>query len=160
MENIYIENIFLKAFYGLQNTPLLPLLSQLSCLLSRSAVCKPPVSKFNNAMVSFFSSIAGMYIRLSRCRWVRCVLYIWLDTHTFLHICETKQYWLLRLISYSRNCTMVPGTRQVLRVPGISFYMVRVYDAMYHRMHIAIAPHQRNILTSIPYYPVDTKIIK
>jgi hypothetical protein len=136
----------------------LPLLSQLSCLLSRSAVCKPPVSKCNNAMVSFFSSIAGMYIRLSRCRWVRCVLYIWLDTHTFLHICETKQYWLLRLISYSCNC--IRTRYQVLRVPGISFYMVRVYDAVYHRMHIAIAPHQWNILTSIRYYPVDTKIIK
>ena len=138
---------FLKAFYGLQNTPLLPLLSQLSCLLSRSAVCKPPVSKFNNAMVSFFSSIAGMYIRLSRCRWVRCVLYIWLDTHTFLHICETKQYWLLRLISYSRNC--IRTRYQVLRVPGISFYMVRVYDAVYHRMQIAVAPQQWTILTSI-----------
>jgi len=28
--------------------------------------------------------------------------------------------------------------------------MVRVYDAVFHRMHIAVAPEQWNILTSIP----------
>ena len=52
-------------------------------------------------------------------------------------------------VSYPTVVT-VPGTwYQVLRVPGISFYMVRVYDAVYHRMHIAVAPQQWNILTSI-----------
>ena len=69
-------------------------------LLSRSSV-RNPASKFNKTMVSFFSSMAGMYIRLSRCsRGVYYLIWVqewgWSVAHTLLNNWDTKrQYWLL-----------------------------------------------------------------
>ena len=82
----------------------------------------------------------------------------------------TGSWYLVPLIIGSTKVieNSLSGTRyQVLRVPGISVYMVRVYDAEFHRMHIAVppvlvAPQQWNILPGKPgrYYDMNTDIAR